>query len=67
MKTSVNELAILNGIPAFRENLHVGNPNIGSRDRFMERISDILDRRWLTNNGLYVQKLEESLRRASPP
>jgi dTDP-4-amino-4,6-dideoxygalactose transaminase len=61
MKTSVNELAILNGIPAFRENLHVGNPNIGSRDRFMERISDILDRRWLTNNGLYVQKLEESI------
>jgi len=58
MKTSIEQLAIFGGTPAFRETLHVGRPNIGDRDRLLERINDLLDRRWLTNNGLYVRELE---------
>jgi len=55
------ELAIFGGRPAFSEKLHVGRPNIGNRQRFLERINDILDRRWLTNAGPYVQELEQEL------
>jgi dTDP-4-amino-4,6-dideoxygalactose transaminase len=57
----VNDLAIFGGSPAFQEKLHVGRPNIGNRDRLQERINDVLDRRWLSNNGLYVQQLEQRL------
>jgi dTDP-4-amino-4,6-dideoxygalactose transaminase len=51
-------MAIFGGEPAFAEKLHVGRPNIGNRDRLLERINDILDRRWLTNAGVYVQEFE---------
>lgn len=61
MKTRLDDLAIFGNIPAFREKLHVGRPNIGNRNRFLERVNDLLDRRWLSNNGLYVQELEQRL------
>jgi len=54
-------LAIFGGKPAFEEMLHVGRPNIGSRDRFLARLDDILGRRWLTNNGQYVQEFERRI------
>ena len=44
--------------PAFAEPLHVGRPNIGNRKRFLDRINDVLDRKWLTNRGPLVQELE---------
>lgn len=47
--------------PAFSEKLHVGRPNIGSRDRLLERLNDVLDRKWLTNNGPLVQEFERKL------
>jgi dTDP-4-amino-4,6-dideoxygalactose transaminase len=53
-----SDLALLGGKPAFAEKLHVGRPNIGSREKLLDRINDILDRRWLTNNGSYVQEFE---------
>jgi dTDP-4-amino-4,6-dideoxygalactose transaminase len=52
------ELAILGGLPAFDEPRYVGRPNLGSRDRFMDRMNALLDRRWLTNNGPLVQEFE---------
>ena len=58
MKTSVNDLAISGGVPAFQDPLHVGLPNIGNRPNFEDRIRDILDRRWLTNEGRYVHEFE---------
>lgn len=61
MKTYLCDLAILGGTPAFAEKLHVGRPNIGDRQRLLERINDLLDRRWLTNNGPYVQELEQRI------
>ncbi len=57
----VRDLAIFGGSPTFKEKLHVGRPNIGSRDRLMTRINDILDRKWLSNNGQYVQEFEQQL------
>jgi dTDP-4-amino-4,6-dideoxygalactose transaminase len=39
--------------------LHVGRPNIGDRGRFLERVNEILDRRWLSNNGPVVQEFEK--------
>ena len=56
-----NELAIFGGKAAFAESLHVGRPNIGDRDRLMARIGDLLDRRWLSNNGQYVQEFEQRI------
>lgn len=58
---TVGQLAVFGGTPAFAEALHVGRPNIGNREKFEERVGDILDRRWLTNNGLYVQEFERRI------
>jgi len=55
---TLHDLAILGGEPAFAEKLHVGRPNIGDRDRLLARINDILDRRWLTNAGMYAREFE---------
>lgn len=58
MTTTVRQLAVLGGEPAFDEVLHVGRPNIGSHQRIHERLDDILERRWLTNDGPVVQEFE---------
>ncbi|MGB3682870.1 MAG: aminotransferase class I/II-fold pyridoxal phosphate-dependent enzyme [Rubrobacteraceae bacterium] len=59
MRTSPKELAIFGGPPAFEEKLHVGRPNIGDRDRLMGRIGEVLDNRWLTNDGPLVREFED--------
>ncbi|MBO9309160.1 MAG: aminotransferase class I/II-fold pyridoxal phosphate-dependent enzyme [Chloroflexi bacterium] len=61
MKTGLRRLAILGGTPAFAEPLHVGRPNIGNRQAFIRRVEDMLDRRWFTNNGPYVQEFERRI------
>ncbi len=59
VKVVVGDLALFGGQPAFQDALHVGRPNIGNRQRFEERVGDILDRKWLTNNGKYVKEFEQ--------
>jgi dTDP-4-amino-4,6-dideoxygalactose transaminase len=54
-------IALLGGVPAFRESLHVGRPNLGDRGRFLSRVADMLDRRWLTNDGPLVKEFEEKV------
>ncbi len=61
MKHTPSDLALYGGQPAFAEPLHVGRPNIGNRERFLERVNAMLDRRWFTNNGPYVQEFEHKL------
>jgi len=61
VKDKIGYLAIFGGPPSFQEKLHVGRPNIGNRQRILERINDMLDRRWFTNNGPYVQDLERRI------
>ncbi len=55
------KLALFGALPAFSDTLHVGRPNIGDRERFLARVNDILDRRWLTNRGNYVIELERRI------
>ncbi len=54
-------LALMTGQPAFPETLHVGRPNIGDKQQLLARIEDMLDRRWLTNEGPYVRELEQKI------
>jgi dTDP-4-amino-4,6-dideoxygalactose transaminase len=53
------DLAINGATPAFEQPLHVGRPNIGSRDAFLKFAEQILDRHWLSNNGPMVQEFEQ--------
>ena len=57
----IGQLAIFGGAPALPEKIHVGRPNIGDRDRLFTRINELLDRRWLTNSGPFVQELEQKI------
>jgi dTDP-4-amino-4,6-dideoxygalactose transaminase len=61
IKNNINDLAFFGGTPCFTEPLHVGRPNIGDRKRLFERINDLLDRRWLTNGGPYLQEFERNI------
>jgi dTDP-4-amino-4,6-dideoxygalactose transaminase len=60
-KEKIHHLALFGGASAFGEVLHVGRPNIGSRERLLARINDMLDRRWLSNNGPFLLELEQKL------
>lgn len=61
MKKTLNDLAIFGGKPAFNEKLHIGRPNIGNRHRLLKRINCLLDNRWLTNDGPFVQEFERRI------
>lgn len=58
---ATTRLAIFGGLPAFDEPLHVGRPNVPDRGRLLARINDLLDHRWLTNDGQYVREFEERI------
>jgi len=58
---SENDLALFGAKPLFKEPLHVGRPSIGDRKRLHERLDEILDRNWLSNNGPLVQEFESAL------
>ena len=60
-KREIAELAIFGGAPAFKHPLHVGRPNLGDRDRLLERIGQILDTRIFTNEGPVVREFERSI------
>ncbi|MCX5829842.1 MAG: aminotransferase class I/II-fold pyridoxal phosphate-dependent enzyme [Deltaproteobacteria bacterium] len=55
------DLSIFSGNPAFSSMLHVGHPNIGNRQRFLELMNDMLDRRWFSNDGPYVKEFEKKI------
>lgn len=61
-KNSIEDLAKFGGAPAFNEQLFVGRPNVGNRERLLARINDLLDRKWFTNNGPLVQEFEQRIR-----
>lgn len=54
-----SDLAINGAPPAFAQALHVGRPNVGSKDAFLKYIDGIFERNWLTNNGPLVQEFEQ--------
>ena len=60
-KSAALDLAIFGNPPAFAEKVHVGRPNVGNREHLLNRINDMLDRNWFTNNGPYVQEFEKRI------
>lgn len=58
---TVGGLALFGDEPTFKDALHVGRPNIGNRRNFEDRVSDLLERRWLTNGGPYVDEFERRI------
>ncbi len=60
-KKQLSDLALSGGKALFAEPLHVGRPNIPDRVKFISRVNDILDRRWLTNGGQYVAGFERKI------
>jgi dTDP-4-amino-4,6-dideoxygalactose transaminase len=58
---TTDDLALFGGTPAFPTVLHVGQPNIGDRSALFARLDQILDGKWLTNNGPMVQELEKRI------
>ena len=60
-KTEIGDLALYGGNPLFHETLHVGRPNVGNRLQLHKRIDDMLNRRWFTNHGPFVQDFEQVL------
>lgn len=66
-KKSLSDLALFGGPATFSpdEIRHVGAPNIGDRSHLLELINEILDRRWLTNNGPTVQEFEKEIAKAA--
>lgn len=61
MSMSIENLAFFGGTPSFSETLHVGRPNIGNPDRMVQRLREILERRWLSNHGPVVTEFEKQL------
>lgn len=55
------DLAINGAPPAFSEPLHVGRPSINDPHAFLAHVNEIIDARWLTNNGPKVQLFEERI------
>ena len=60
-KGNFESLAVAGASPAFSEKLHVGRPNLPDRQRFLQRVEGMLDRKWLSNNGPLVQEFEAEL------
>jgi dTDP-4-amino-4,6-dideoxygalactose transaminase len=61
VKSRIPDLAIFGGKRAFDAPLHVGRPNVGDRQALLKRITDLLDRKWLTNDGPLLQEFEERI------
>ncbi len=57
----VTDLAIFSGEKAFADSLHVGRPNIGNKQHYLQLINDMLDRRWLSNRGPYIEQFERKI------
>lgn len=60
-KSNMEDLAIFGGQPAFGQELHVGRPNLGNRQKFMARLNKILDTNRVTNQGPFVQEFEQNI------
>lgn len=49
------------GASVFDQTIHVGRPNIGDREAFLQLAGEMFDRRWLSNNGPLAQQFEQRI------
>jgi len=43
------------------DKLYVGRPNLGNRERFLQRVNEMFDRRWLSNDGPLLKEFEQRI------
>lgn len=60
-KSSVAELAVFGGTPAYAEPLHTHRPGDFDRKSLYARIDAAIDRRWLSNGGPLVLEFEQRI------
>lgn len=60
-KVFVSDLALFGGTPRFQPYLYVGRPNLPDRAGLLKRVNEVLDRRWLTNDGPEVREFERRI------
>lgn len=58
---TAQDLALNGASPLSDKCLHVGGPNIGSRDAFIKYVDEIFEKQWLSNNGSMVQEFEQKI------
>src|SRR5215472_1055421 len=58
-------LHCLGGQPRFEEPLHVGRPNIGDWGGLFRRICEVLNRKWISNDGPLVREFERRVAEAT--
>lgn len=46
---------------SMNDKLYVGRPNIGNRERFLQRVNEMFDRRWLSNDGPLLKEFEQRI------
>ncbi len=61
MKKQPSDLACCGGQPLFAEKLYVGRPNLCDRAKLHAALDQIFDNRWLTNDGPFLRRFEETL------
>jgi dTDP-4-amino-4,6-dideoxygalactose transaminase len=62
-QTNDGSPTVFGGTPAFPEPLHVGCPNLGNREVMQQRVNEIFERRWFTNNGPLVKEFEARIQK----
>jgi dTDP-4-amino-4,6-dideoxygalactose transaminase len=60
-KHSLPDLALFGGTPLFAEKRFVGRPNLAPTDEILADMRQILDQRWLSNDGPYLKGFEAML------
>ncbi len=55
------DLAVNGALPLFAESVHVGRPNIGSREMFNRLADEMFSRNWLSNDGPILKRLESAI------
>jgi len=60
-KHTLPDLALFGGTPLFAEKRFVGRPNLAPTDEILADMRQILDQRWLSNDGPYLKGFEAML------
>lgn len=55
------DFAVNGAEPAYKNPLHVGFPNVGDKAYFSQKVEEMFDNNWYTNNGPFVQEFEHQV------